>query len=136
MPKSITWLTWVAFGLFVLGAFYTHWHPGLLIAHGPVGWAKYAIWAAFLAFAGYSLHCSRHEDLLTTVKKVGSFYFGRQIILDLYLGVGGALFLVYLHSGSWVTLLIWLIPMLTFANLATLLYLGLHFDSIVGLFLG
>ena len=36
----------------------------------------------------------------------------------------------------WIAVLIWIIPILIFANLITLLYLAINFDSIVARFIG
>lgn len=47
----------------------------------------------------------------------------------LYLGL--MLFVIYLHEGSVLVTCLWLLPILAFANLATLLYVGIHFDAIV-----
>jgi hypothetical protein len=35
-----------------------------------------------------------------------------------------------------LALLLWLVPILAFANLATLLYFAIHYDSLVARFLG
>ena len=58
----------------------------------------------------------------------------RQVGIDLYLGVAFFGFLMYLNEGSLVVLLLWAVPMLIFANLATLLYLALNYQSIVAHF--
>jgi len=41
---------------------------------------------------------------------------------------------IYLHQGSVLVLAAWLIPVLLFANLATLLYVAIHFETLVARF--
>jgi len=54
---------------------------------------------------------------------------------DLYLGLCLTLFVAYLNEGSVLVVLLWLLPTLFFANLATLLYFAVHYDAIVARFL-
>jgi hypothetical protein len=42
---------------------------------------------------------------------------------------------IWLHEG-FIIALIWLVPVLLFANLATLLYVAVHFESLVDRFVG
>jgi hypothetical protein len=41
---------------------------------------------------------------------------------------------IYRHQGSVLVLAAWLIPVLLFANLATLLYVAIHFEALVARF--
>lgn len=128
MPRRIL-MPWGAYVAFVACALYLNWHDRMLDFGGPLGMLKLAVWAALLGFLAYSFHCSLHEDLFKTVRNMGRFYWGRQIMIDLYLGLFLAFIVIYLNEG-WLAVLLWLIPMLFFANLAFLLYFAIHFDAI------
>lgn len=121
------WGIYAAFALSMIGL---HWSPRLLSPAGPYGAGKYLVWAAWLGFLIYSLECSRHENLLTSIRQISRLYWGRQIGIDLYLGLGMFLLLIFLHQGP-LTLLIWLLPTLVFGNLAPLLYFALYYDQLV-----
>lgn len=124
-------ILWVAFWGFVAWAIYGSRHESLLSGTGPLRVVRLLIWAAFLLFTAYSFYCSRRENLFTTVGKINKLYWGRQIGMDLYIGLSLTLFIVYLNEGSLLVVLLWLLPTLMYANLVTLLYFALHFDSIV-----
>jgi hypothetical protein len=127
-------LLWIGFAGFVAGALYLNWHEHPFRTNGPLAVVKALIWVAFLGFTGYSVYCSRRENLFSTIRKIATLYWGRQVGVDLYLGLLLTLFFVYLHEGSLLVTLIWLVPALVYGNLATLLYVAIHFDSIVARF--
>ena len=62
-------------------------------------------------------------------------HWGRQIGTDLYVGLFISLFIIFLNGGALVTLL-WLVPILIYANLVVLLYIAINFESIVTKLLG
>src|SRR5687767_2969403 len=121
--NAISWGVFVAFVACALGF---EWHDRILSLKGPMGAAKAAVWLVFLAFLGYSIHCSRKENIFKTIRSMYQLYWGRQIGTDLYLGLLLSLSVIYLHQGSLAALL-WFIPVMLFANLATLLYVAIHF---------
>ena len=120
------------FAAFVALALGLHWHAQLLVFSGLVGAGKALVWLVWLAFVGYSIHCSRRENIVKSIRGMARLYWGRQIIIDLYLGVALFLALIALHQGALV-MLAWLLPVLLFANQATLLYLAIHFESLLAL---
>ncbi|PYC25997.1 hypothetical protein DMO17_10050 [Aquipseudomonas alcaligenes] len=130
MSKNL--LSWMLFAVFVVLALGLHWHAQLLVFSGLVGAGKALVWLAWLAFVGYSIHCSRRENIVKSIRGMARLYWGRQIIIDLYLGVALFLALIALHQGALV-MLAWLLPVLLFANQATLLYLAIHFESLLAL---
>ncbi len=132
---STTTLSWIAFAIFVACALSFDGHGTPFAVGGPLLPAKLLIWAAFVGFTAYSVYCSTRENLFASIPKISQLYWGRQIGTDLYLGLLLTLFLVYLNEGSALVTLLWLLPTLAFANLATLLYFAIHFDQIVGRFL-
>ena len=130
MSKNL--LSWMLFAAFVALALGLHWHAQLLVFSGLVGAGKALVWLVWLAFVGYSIHCSRRENIVKSIRGMARLYWGRQIIIDLYLGVALFLALIALHQDALV-MLAWLLPVLLFANQATLLYLAIHFESLLAL---
>ncbi|NJM52152.1 MAG: hypothetical protein HC846_01430 [Blastocatellia bacterium] len=126
---------WLVFAIFVACALYFNWHSRLLTYNAPIDVGKYLIWMAFIGFAGYTFYCSSKENLFKTIKKMSEWFWGRQALLDLYIGSLLVVFIIYLHSGSITIALLWLIPCLLFVNLATLLYFAIHYNSIIEKFI-
>src|SRR5210317_532446 len=120
---------WILFGVFALLASAAAWNEQTLDFSGPYGIVKGLIWAMFLGFLGYSVYCSRVENIFKTIRLMSQRHWGRQIGVDLYLGLTLFLVFVYLHQGSLLLVALWIVPVLLFANLATLLYLALFFES-------
>ena len=125
---------WALYGAFAAYAVAAGWQDTTFSFSGPLAGLKAVVWLLLLGFLGYSIYCTFHEDLFRTVRSIATFHWGRQIGLDLYLGLFIGLVLIYLNDGA-VTALIWLIPVLLYANLAVLLYVAIHFESIVTRFL-
>ncbi len=126
---------WAAFALFVGGALWFDGHAGLFAFGGPFATAKLVVWIAWLAFLAYTVYCSSRENLLRTIGRISEFHWGRQIGIDLYLGLMLMIFVIYLNEGSAVVALLWLLPGLLFVNLVTYLYVAIHFEEIVARFL-
>lgn len=131
MRKKYTF--WLIYLAFVIVAIVFAKDESPFISSGPMPFGKYLSWLAFIAFTIYSYHASMHENLFKTIKTMMGLYWGRQIGIDLYIGLMIFMPVIYLNEGSLWIALIWLIPVLAFANLATLLYLAINFDAIVGL---
>ena len=126
---------WAVYGVFAGFAVVLGWHENFLVFDGAQGIAKAAIWLAYMAFLAYSIYCSTKENIFRTIDKILQLHWGRQISLDLYIGLSIFLGLVYLHSGSLLVVVLWLVPTVLFANLATFLYLVIHFESIAARFI-
>ena len=122
-------ISWAIYAAFVAAALYFNWHPALFSFDGSHGGLKVVIWTLLVVFLAYSVYCSAKENIFRTIRKIAEFHWGRQIGIDLYLGLFIFLVFIYLHEGLAVAAL-WAIPTLLFANLSTLLYLGIHFESI------
>ncbi|MGI9235190.1 MAG: hypothetical protein ACR2RD_16270 [Woeseiaceae bacterium] len=125
---------WGIYGVFACYVVYTNWHPEILQFGGPLGMLKMAVWAALIGFLAYSVYCTSREDLFRTIGVIAKLYWGRQIGVDLYLGLLVAMLFIYLNEGA-VVALIWLLPTLAFANLAILLYVAVNFETIAAKFL-
>lgn len=126
---------WIAYAVFLAVALTVD-RPDHLFTGGPLPRVKLALWLVYAAFLAYSVWCSTRESLLATILEMLRFHWGRQIGLDLYVGTGLALLVIYLHSGSALVALAWLLPVLLFVNLATLVWFLLHFDALAARLLG
>jgi hypothetical protein len=132
---SIKNLLWPAFAIFVGSALYFGWHADLFTVSKPSDAGKVVFWVAFVIFTAYSIYCSTKENLFKTIGVMSRLHWGRQIGLDLYIGLTITAFVIYLHTGSAMVALIWLVPLYLFGNLATLLYFAVNYDSILTKFL-
>ena len=132
---SLNILLWGIYAAFVVLALSFNWHPALLDFSGGQAGIKLLVWALYLSFLAYSIYCSFKENIFRTIRTMSQLYWGRQIGIDLYLGLAIALILIYLHEGLLVMLL-WLVPTILFANLAILLYIAIHLDTIALKLLG
>ena len=121
---------WILFIVLAMVAVRTRQDESVFVSQGPYGFGKYIAWALFIGFLAYSVQCSRKENFFKSVVRIGNMYWGRQIGIDLYIGLLLPLVLIYLHGGA-IVLLLWLVPVLIYANLATLLYLALNYDALV-----
>ncbi|MEZ5660162.1 MAG: hypothetical protein R3E83_16970 [Burkholderiaceae bacterium] len=128
MPLNL--VTWGMYFAFVAVALIFSWHDSMLSFGGGLGVVKMAAWAVFVLFTRYSIYCSAKENLFKTVRQMSRLHWGRQIGIDLYLGLLLFLLVVYLHGGP-IVLVLWLLPTLLFANLATFLYVAIHADSLI-----
>lgn len=125
---------WFVFAIFALTAMYFHDGEPLFGSTGPYPAGKAIAWLLFICFFAYSIYCSTKENIFKTIKTISSLYWARQIGIDLYIGVAMALFLIYLVEGSLLILVLWCIPLILFANLATLLYVAMNYNAIVSHF--
>lgn len=126
---------WGLYAIFAGLALYTNWHATLFRFDGPLGGVKLVFWLLFLGFLAYSVYCSSREDLFRTLGVMARLWWGRQVGIDLYLGLLIGMLIIYMNDGLSVALL-WLVPTLLFANLSILLYVLINFDTLVGKILG
>ena len=125
---------WILFiGLFFIAVF-TRKDEYIILSTGPYPYGKYILWLVFIFFFLYSIYSGTKENFFKTLSIMTKLYWGRQIGLDLYIGVGFSLAIIGIHGGMTI-LLIWLLPILFYANLATLVYFALNYDSLVSYFL-
>lgn len=127
---------WVLFFAFVALAMVFHQGEPLFVSQGAYPLGKPLLWLILLGFVGYSYYCSTQENIFKTIKRIFPLHWARQIGLDLYLGLILMMFIIYLNEGSLLVLALWLVPIVLFANLATLLYVALNYDSLVARFIG
>lgn len=134
-PGTSGWILWGVYAAFAAFALITGTNESTFRFDGSLGAVKAMVWAAWLAFLAYSIYCSFRENFVRSVKSIATMYWGRQIGIDLYLGLFVSLLVVYLFGGP-VAVLIWLVPVLIYANLAILLYIAIHFDGIAAALAG
>ena len=131
LKKHGLWLGFFGFAIYALAA---GWQPGMLVFKGGAGVGKGLTWLALLGFIAYSVYATSKESIIYIMRDMKASYWGRQIGIDLYIGAAIALSIIYLNEGSFWVLLVWLVPVIIFVNLATLLYLVIHFDQIIARF--
>lgn len=129
--KIILWTLFFTFGIF---AFVTEQHHDIVV-DGIGGAGKYLVRLVFLSFLVYTIYCSWRENLIHSVKKMSKLHWGRQIGIDLYIGLGISSFFIYLNEGSIWLALLWFVPTMIYGNLAILFYLSLHYEMILSRFL-
>jgi hypothetical protein len=126
---------WVIYFIFVLLAIAFHQGEQLVFSQGPYPFGKLLFWAIYLSFLAYSLYCHVNENFFKSVGAMTPRLWFRQISIDLYLGILIATTIIYLNEGSLFFLALWLVPLVLFANLATLLYLAMNYDSLIARFI-
>ncbi len=120
-----------AYFIFVGLALYLGWHDGLFVFDGPAGKGKIAVLAVWLVFLAYTLFCDSRESIFSSLGAIMKRHWGRQVMLDLYIGTALVVGVIWLTEGP-TAAAIWTIPILLFANLAVLPYVFINFDQIVG----
>lgn len=125
---------WIFYAAFFIIAVLTRSDLSTFNSQSPYFISKMIVWLIYLSFLIYSIYCTYKENFFKSVKRINSYLWGRQIGIDLYIGLFLPLVIIYFHGGI-AMLFLWTIPVLIFANLATLLYLVLNFDSLVAQFL-
>ena len=126
---------WGFYAFFVVTALYLHNGEGMFFSEGAYSKGKPIVWLILIGFLIYTLRINSKENFFKSLKKLHPILWHRQMGLDLYIGLLTPLFIIYLNEGSVLAMLLWFIPILIFANLATLLYLALNYQSIVAHFL-
>lgn len=125
---------WVLFILFAIMAVALKKDTSIFVSYGPYGIGKYIFWLLFFSFLAFTIYANSKESFFKSLKRFSELYWGWQIGLDLYIGLLFPLLIIYLHGGSFI-FLCWLIPIIINANLFTLLYFALNYDSLVAQFI-
>ena len=127
-------MLWILLFTFVVLAIVFKGNEPLFVSEGPYWLGKYFAWFLFLSFLGYTIYCGMKENFFKSLRRLYPILWARQITIDLYLGLVMSSYLIYLNEGSLFVLSLWLIPIALFANLATLLYVAMNYDSIIAHF--
>lgn len=123
------YLPWGVFAGFAVAAAAVSWHPSIFSFETNAA-GKAAAYLGFMLFLGFTIYCSARENFFAAVRRVSRIQWGRQISVDLYIGLFMHIAFIAATGESGWKLLFWIIPFLCFGNLATLLYLAFHFDAI------
>ena len=126
---------WSMYGAFAVFAVATNLQDSTFQFSGPLGTIKALVWLVLFSFLGYSIYCSFRENFYRSVKSIATMYWGRQVGIDLYLGLFVSLLIIFMNDGLAVALL-WLVPALIYANLVILLYVAINFEIIAAKLLG
>ncbi|WP_411894595.1 hypothetical protein [Winogradskyella sp. A2] len=131
LKRNLLWILFIGFSLY---AIWQREDEFIFVSQSQYALGKYIVWTIFFCFLAYSIYASTKENFFKTLSLFSKKFWGWQIGIDLYIGLLLPLVLISLHGGILV-FLIWLIPVLIYANLATLLYLALNYDSLVSHFI-
>ena len=123
---------WLGYALFLIIAMIYGGREGLVLTQPSLQVAKIFFLAIYLGFFAFSLYATRHENFFRSIAKVNALLWGRQVGIDLYISVLLSLAVIWLVEGSMLVMLVWLVPVLIFANLAILPYILLNFAEIAG----
>ncbi len=118
----------------IIGAAF-YFAPPVSALAGGIVYVKYALLLTLILFVCYTIYCSYKENFFKSVKKVWGLHWGRQVTIDLYIGLLIQFFLVYLTEKSLILALMWLVPTLVYGNIIPLTYFVTHFEMIVAPFL-
>ncbi len=122
---------WFIYAAFVIMVSIFGSRESFFFVSGNLGSGKFLLLTAYLAFLAYSIHATKRENFFKSVMSVNRLWWGRQIGADLYISVFLSLGLIYLLEGSLIVTLVWLAPILFFANLAILPYILLNYNFIL-----
>ncbi len=128
------WRLWIAYAAFAAVAVSQAGNEPLFASSGPYAAGKYITWAIYFGFLAFSIYCTTQENFFKTLGKMTSMHWGRQVGLDLYIGLLVPLFIIYLVEGSLLVVALWAVAIFLFANLATCLYIALNYVTIFAYF--
>ena len=123
---------WLLYAVFMIIAWLYGSRESFVHTQSELVFGNYIILFVYLAFLAFSLYASARENFFRSIVTVNQLLWGRQVGIDLYISVFLSLALIYLIEGSFLVLLLWLLPILFFANLAILPYILLNYEQIVG----
>lgn len=91
----------------------------------------YLIGFVLFLFTAYSTCITFKEPFFKSVRSILTLRWGKQIIADLYLGLLAFNLFVFLHEGSILKTLPWLVGSLIMGNIVTYAYLMLNFFDLL-----
>lgn len=95
---------------------------------------KYILIGTLVSFVVYTIYCSFKENFVKSFRKIFQLLWGRQVGVDLYIGIFLFSFFMFMIEKSVSILFLWLLPSIIFGNIIPLVYLITHFEVICGLF--
>lgn len=88
-----------------------------------------------ILFSLYTIYAGRTESFWRSFRSVMALRWGRQVVMDLYIGLLLFNFFIYLNEGSLLVMLAWLVPTLILGNIVPLIYLVMSFHSLLAHFI-
>jgi hypothetical protein len=131
LKRHVFWLLYTTFSLVVI---LNNWDKNPFSFSQPMSMGKYFIWFLYFAFSIYTIYCSMTEHFMKSVRKILVMNWGRQISLDLVIGLILIIFVVYWTTGSSLSAFLWGITFIPFGNLSTLLFFAINYDKLVNVF--
>ena len=92
------------------------------------------LFIALILFVSFTVYCIKKENFWKSLDAVISLKWGKQVIVDLYLGLFLFGYFIYLNENSFLITLAWLIATLCLGNIVTLLYFIVNYQSLLSHF--
>ena len=96
-----------------------------------IDYGNYLVWAVWVAFTIYTAYVALRENIFKSLRHMLTLHWGRQVGLDLYIGLSLAIIGIGLLERSIAAAVLWAVPIYLLGNIATLFYVATHYDSIV-----
>ena len=88
--------------------------------HQTIWWLCLAV---LVGFTGFTVYASLKEDFLKSHGAILKRLWGRQLVLDIYIGLLLFHLFVYAREESMLITLCWLVPSLVLGNIVPLIYM-------------
>ena len=115
-PFDTSQMLWMVFAIFAAGAVWEESTADMFALGTPYGWGKPVIWVTFVAFLALTAEAGRRDNLFGMIRVMKARPWGRQIGIDLYIGLFMFAGLIWLVTGSLPALAIWLVALCVFAT--------------------
>lgn len=96
---------------------------------------RYGALVLLVVFSVFTIYVSRAESFWKSLRIMWALKWGRQVTMDLYVGLFLFSFFIYMNENSLWVFIAWLLPMLIIGNPVTLLYFILNFESLAAHFI-
>ena len=85
-------------------------------------------------FTGFTIFTIATESFFPACSEIWAFQWGKQLTVDLYIGLLLFVYIIYLFEKSVLKTVAWLVPTLILGNLIPLLYLVLNYKRVIKTF--
>lgn len=84
-----------------------------------------------ISFTAYTVRCSLRESIVKSARQILALRWGRQVTIDLYIGLLLFNYIIYLNERSLSAAFGWLVPSLFLGNIVPLVYFVIHYGTLV-----
>lgn len=91
---------------------------------------KIFIWFALALLLGLSVWAQSHISIFEEMRNAPLMYWGTQALVDLYIGFTMVSVLYFKFAPNRVQAICWMLATFVFGNIASLIFLLLHFEKI------